>query len=227
MSDQPTAFPIGSVPSLLGDFFEKPELAAQFAEHLYAKRSGPGWRSKRGFRDWAGAKMTTLAIVFTDVVGSTSLACQVGDEEMETIRLAHFKRARSVLGKFSGYEIKTIGDSFMIAFRTAVDAFDFCLEINRNAGHQSVRLRAGIDVGLVHVREEDAFGTTVRYASRIESKASAGEICASDRAYNDIKNENAKCHRGLSWIKRTCQLKGFKGRHRVWLVKPNRRPASI
>ena len=72
------------------------------------------------FRDWVGGTQAMLAVVFTDIVGSTVLANELGNEAMNEIRRAHFEQGRHWLSRQGGYEIKTIGDSMMMAFRTAV-----------------------------------------------------------------------------------------------------------
>jgi small GTP-binding protein len=182
--------------------------------------SASGEMQTLGFQRWVGANMSTLAIVFTDVVGSTALATEVGDEEMERIRGSHFQRTRTLLGKYSGYEIKTIGDSFMAAFRTAVAALNFCLDIHKNSGHESISVRAGVHVGPIHIEEEDAFGAMVNYASRVQARAKGAEIWVSDRAHEDILAERAKAHKDLDWIRHpNCVLKGFKGKQRLWSLK--------
>jgi class 3 adenylate cyclase len=70
-------------------------------------------------QDWAGGEQVTLAIVFTDVVGSTALGEDIRDETMNEVRRAHFAQSRRLTGQFQGREIKTIGDSLMAAFRSA------------------------------------------------------------------------------------------------------------
>jgi class 3 adenylate cyclase len=173
----------------------------------------------RGFTEWAGADRTTLALVFTDVVGSTLLGDQLGDEQMSEIRHAHFNTARQLIAKHKGYEIKTIGDSFMVAFRTAVQALNFALEFHRSTGHEKIQIRAGIHVGPVQVEEEDAFGGMVNFAARVVGHAKGAEIWLSDRAHHDVQTEKARAHTSLTWAgHENCELKGFKGTHTLWSV---------
>ena len=139
------------------------------------------------FKKWAGANRTTLALAFTDVVGSTRLGQDLGDEEMFKVRAAHFSAARSAIKRQQGYEIKTIGDAFMVAFRTVIDALNFCLDVRKNSGHKSLSVRAGIHVGPVRIEDEDAFGNMGKISQPAWWGAIQGvEIWVSDRARADI-----------------------------------------
>lgn len=168
------------------------------------------------------SRRTTLAIVFTDIVGSTALGHQVGDEKMNEIRRAHFRQARIVISKLGGYEIKTIGDSFLVAFQTTVDALNFALQLFASSGHGMLKVRAGIHVGPVRFEERDVFGGVVNYAARVESCAKGAEIWLSDRAKEDIDQEKAKEHQQLRFIEhRNCVLKGFPDNQTLWSIGPS------
>ena len=66
----------------------------------------------------------TVTILFTDVVGSTSLRQRHGEKAAHVIMSAHEGIIREQLGTHAGQEIKTIGDSFMIAFDSARKAVE-------------------------------------------------------------------------------------------------------
>ena len=171
------------------------------------------------FQTRVGGSKATIALVFTDVVGSTALGNELGDEAMGDVRRAHFERATGLIADCDGYEIKTIGDSFMAAFRTSVDALDFALDLQDDTGHEQVAIRAGIHVGPVEIEDEDAFGGMVNYASRVEGMGEGAEIWISDRAKSDIDAEKAERHRSLLWTEHSdCELKGFEGKHTLWSV---------
>jgi len=183
--------------------------------------SAAGEMRTPSFKDWAGASAATLAIVFTDVVSSTFLGNELGDEAMNKIRQTHFAQARHQLRYYKGYEIKTIGDSFMIAFRTAVEALDFTLSLFSRTGHNRIKIKAGIHVGPVRIEEEDAFGTMVNFASRVIGMAHGPEIWASRAAKRDIDLEKARRHESLTWIEHSdCELKGFTTKVILWSVVP-------
>jgi class 3 adenylate cyclase len=182
----------------------------------------PAWEAIReeSFRAWAGASRTTIALVFTDIVGSTTLAVELGDERMAGVRRSHFEQARRLLAEHGGYEIKTIGDSFMVAFRTSVDALDFALKLFSNPGHERIKVRAGIHVGPIHVEEEDAFGAMVNFTARVVGMAEGAEIWISDETKNNISQENATRHADVEWdAHAACEIKGFPGRYVLWSMR--------
>jgi class 3 adenylate cyclase len=170
------------------------------------------------FKRWAGGPVTTIALVFTDVVGSTALGLAVGDEHMSEIRRSHFKQGETLVKEHDGFLIKTIGDSLMIAFRNAKDALDFMVKFREQPGSNEIKIRGGIHVGPVQIEDEDAFGSMVNYAARVVHAAKGQDIFASDRAYSDIVHLGSRAHAHISWKKHVSQLKGFTGPQNLWQV---------
>jgi WD40 repeat protein/class 3 adenylate cyclase len=169
------------------------------------------------FKVWAGGERATIAIVFTDIVGSTKLAVDKGDEEMWSIREQHFSLLRTYIQNSEGYLIKTIGDSVMAAFRTANQALDFARLALYAPGSDELVTRAGIHVGPVRIGDEDAFGSMVNYSARVVGSIDDSAIRLSQRAYEDIAAEKAKKFRNLKWkIIENLQLKGFSGSQTLW-----------
>jgi class 3 adenylate cyclase len=172
------------------------------------------------FQDWAGGKQVTLAIAFTDVLGSTALGEEIRDEAMDEVRRAHFAQSRALIRRFKGREIKTIGDSFMAAFKCVEAALDFARALQANTGHQQVRVRAGIHIGPMRVEEGDVFGGTVNFAARVVGAIQGAEIWVSDRAKEDIDRLGAARHRQLKWLRQDgVVLKGFSGAFTLWSLQ--------
>jgi class 3 adenylate cyclase len=173
----------------------------------------------QGFKQWAGSSRTTIALVFTDVVDSTAQGDALGNEVMNDVFQAHFAHARRLIDKYGGHEIRTIGDSLMVAFRTAVEALDFALALQADTGDDRITVRTGIHVGPVYVQEQDAFGLTVNYTARVVRMAQGAEIWISDRTKGDLEEEKAEAHKGLRWTEHPqCELKGIAGPQRLWSV---------
>jgi class 3 adenylate cyclase len=182
--------------------------------------SAKGETSTRSFQDWAGGDHVTLAIVFTDVVGSTALGEKIGYEAMKEVRRAHFAQSRKLISRYQGREIKTIGDSFMAAFRSAAAALDYSRALQANTGDPKVQVRAGIHIGPIHVEEGDAFGGTVNLAARVVGAIQGAEIWLSDRAKTDLDGLRAKKYETLRWEQHPgVRMKGFPGEFTLWSVK--------
>jgi class 3 adenylate cyclase len=138
---------------------------------------------------------------------------------MRDIRHAHFQQARRLIQRHGGYEIKTIGDAFMVAFRRATDGLRFSLELHGGTGHKLVKVRAGVHVGPVDIEEQDAFGAMVNYAARVIGAAKGAEVWVSQQAKEDVLQEKSPELAQLQWMEHPdCELKGFKGRYVLWSI---------
>ena len=143
----------------------------------------------QSLQEYAGAphNQGTLALVFTDIVGSTELNNHFGDDDRLSILLLHFERARRLIDENHGYLIKFIGDSCMVAFRTTVDAFRFSTQFFLDTGHEFVSIRAGFHFGGVLIEDDDVYGSMVNLTSRIQHSMERWGIAISDPAFKDVK----------------------------------------
>jgi len=184
--------------------------------------SAKGEMSTNSFREWAGGERVTLAIVFTDVVGSTSLGVQLRDEAMNEVRRAHFAQSHKLIERFNGREIKNLGDGFMAAFKSADAALNYALALEKDTGHPQIKIRAGIHIGPMQVEEGDVFGDTVNFAARVIGfgGAKGKEICLSDRAKKDIDGLGSAQHKELQWDPHEgVALKGYPGTFTLWSLR--------
>ncbi|HEY0321403.1 MAG TPA: adenylate/guanylate cyclase domain-containing protein [Pyrinomonadaceae bacterium] len=174
-------------------------------------------------REWAGASTAQVALVFTDIVDSTALANEMGDKKWIEALIQHLSQARRALVNYDCYEIKFIGDSFMVAFRTTFEALLFALALFANTGHPKVKIRAGIHVGEVHIIENDMFGGMVNYAARVLKAAADNEewIVVSDYAKTQIVQAIGSKNSDLLFSELKVKLKGFDDpyKHKVWVVE--------
>ena len=165
-------------------------------------------------QEWAGASRI-FALVFTDIVDSTSLAIELGDEKWIELLMKHFGQARRFMAKYDHHEIKIIGDSFMVIFRTVLDALDFGRALYADTGDTRIKIRVGIHVGSARIIEDDIYGNMVNYTKRVESTDNPGGIGGirlSDVAKSHVSDEKAQRHAWLQFQALTVTFKGFHNR---------------
>lgn len=146
---------------------------------------------------WLGRPDGQIALVFTDIVGSTKLAMSKGDDNWVRVLKCHFARARELKATLNGYEVKLIGDACMMAFKTAWPALQFALEFYRFTGHDEVKIRAAVHIGEVTIVDEDMYGVMINYTSRLLKAVPNGPIIVSDKAMQNVRSrlgDNFKEH---------------------------------
>lgn len=122
-----------------------------------------------------------LTILFTDLVGSTSLFERHGDEAADSVRRQHFEVLRRAVAEHGGREVKSTGDGLMVAFFSAVAAVRCAVDMQRaTAMMGQLDLRVGLDAGEPLPDGDDLYGTPVIVASRLCDSAGTGEILASE-----------------------------------------------
>jgi DNA-binding SARP family transcriptional activator len=131
-------------------------------------------------------RRATATILFTDLVGSTRLRTELGDDEADAVRREHDRRLRDMLALHAGREIKALGDGLLAIFDAAADAVECAVDMERAIDRQTGRgpvalgLRLGIGAGDVAFEGSDVFGTPVVVAQRLCAAATGGQILAAD-----------------------------------------------
>ena len=130
--------------------------------------------------------MTTenVAILFTDIVGSTELSQALSQVEADDVRRSHFAVLRQAVAEAGGREVKNLGDGLMVVFSSASAALISAVAMqqgvdlaNRTAEH-AVGLRVGISGGEVELEEGDYFGDPVVEAARLCARCDSGQVLA-------------------------------------------------
>ncbi len=164
----------------------------------------------------------TITILFTDVEGSTALANLLGEERALEIMRDHNSIVRSCVQRNRGFEVKTQGDGFMVAFASArwgilcaVDIQRSMAEYNRRRSGADVLVRIGVNAGDTLRHEEDFFGVAVNLAARIADRARGGQILVSGL----VRGLAGPVH-GIIYVPRgRIEARGFAYRFRLYEVQ--------
>jgi class 3 adenylate cyclase len=168
--------------------------------------------------DLAGASAPdgTVTILFTDIENSTALNERLGDRRWLQVLRAHNSIVRHCVREHGGYEVKSQGDGFMIAYPSARRGLECAVDLQRNLARldDPLRVRIGLHTGEAIRERDDFYGRSVTLAARLGDEAKGGEILTSsivrelvggsaDVPFEDVGER---------------QLKGLRGRQRVYRV---------
>lgn len=120
-----------------------------------------------------------LTVLFTDIVGSTSVAAELGDRRWSELLQRHDDAVRAELRRFGGIEIRTTGDGFVAAFHGPSRAILCADAIHHSTAAFGLRLRAALHTGECERRGKDLSGMALHLASRLLDHAGSGEVVAS------------------------------------------------
>ena len=124
-------------------------------------------------------------VLFTDIVGSTERASEVGDRAWRELLDAHHALVRAELAAHGGDEIKTMGDGFLATFDGPARAVRCALRVAERSGGVGVPIRAGVHTGECERVGSDVAGIAVHIAARVMGEAGAGEVVVS-RTVTDL-----------------------------------------
>src|SRR5437773_3543404 len=135
----------------------------------------------------AGARDPGIrTVLFTDIVNSTSLTQQLGDEMAMELLQVHDRVVRDALAAAKGREVKHTGDGIMASFVSAAAAVRCAVQIQRELARREleerdhhIKVRIGGAAGEPVERDNDIFGTTVQLAARLCSHAQPDQILVS------------------------------------------------
>lgn len=174
-----------------------------------------------------------VAILFTDLAGSTALYSRRGDSRAYDLVRKHFDLLFQLVNEHNGVVVKTIGDAVMGAFTTPVDALRAAIAMHQQIillnqrlslpSEDQLILKIGIDVGpciSVTLNDRpDYFGSTVNTAARVQATSQGNNIAVTDALIQDTSVE--KVLQSCTWQRRDLLLKGLAAPVVVHYLFPN------
>jgi len=118
-------------------------------------------------------------VLFTDIVGSTERAAELGDRRWRELLERHNTVVRAELRRFDGREVKHTGDGFLATFDGPARAIRCARAIRDGLSESGVEIRVGLHTGECELLGADVGGMAVHIGARVMSSAEAGEILVS------------------------------------------------
>jgi class 3 adenylate cyclase len=130
------------------------------------------------------AERALATVLFTDIVGSTQRAREVGDRRWGELLNAHDRLARELVGRFGGRLVKSTGDGVLATFDRPGRGIRCATSLRDRLRGIGVEIRAGLHTGEVQLRDADVGGIAVHIAARVMAAAAAGEILVSGTVHD-------------------------------------------
>jgi class 3 adenylate cyclase/pimeloyl-ACP methyl ester carboxylesterase len=154
-------------------------------------------------------------VLFTDIVGSTRMAAQLGDSNWRALLDAHDAVVRSQLARFRGREVNTSGDGFLATFDGPQRAIRGAMAIRDAVQPLGIEVRAGLHTGECELRGEDIGGIAVHIGARVSALAQANDVLVSSTLRDLVIGS------GLEFDDRGAHtLKGVPGEWHLFAVAP-------
>jgi class 3 adenylate cyclase len=152
-------------------------------------------------------------ILFSDIVGSTARAVELGDARWRELLAGHHARVRAQLARFRGVELDTAGDGFFARFDGPARAIRCALAIRDAVRDLGLELRLGLHTGECEVLDGKVAGIAVAIGARVSARAAAGEVLVSQTVKDLVAGSGIGFgDRGLA------ELKGVPGEWRLYAV---------
>jgi len=163
-----------------------------------------------GVRPAPAPHRVLATVLFTDIVGSTQRAAELGDQRWRALLDEHFRVSRRAIERFGGREVKTTGDGFLVLFPSPARAVRGAAAMIDAATAYGLTARAAVHAGEVELQGDEVRGIAVHSAARILGVAQPGEVLVSTTIRDLLSGS------GLAFSDRgEFQLRGLEGRRRL------------
>lgn len=154
-----------------------------------------------------------MTILFSDIVGSTSLVERLGDHAWADLLREHNRKIRAAIDRHRGREIDAAGDGFLALFDGATMAVNAGALMDPAVAELGLRVRVGIHTGEVEIGGGKARGLAVHAAARVASLAGPGEVLITATTRDLLDGST------LSFVSRgEHELKGLNGPRQIFAL---------
>jgi class 3 adenylate cyclase len=152
-------------------------------------------------------------VLFTDIVGSTERAAELGDGAWRQLLERHDSVVRKAIERHRGHEVKNTGDGFLATFDGPARAIRAAGSMSNDVRPLGIEIRAGLHTGECEVRNGDVGGLAVHIAARVMGCADGGEVLTSSTVKDLVVGS------GIDFEDRgERELKGVPGNWRIFAV---------
>ena len=152
-------------------------------------------------------------VLFTDIVGSTARAAELGDRAWRGIVEEHHALVRSQLARHRGREVDTAGDGFFASFDGPARAIRCATSISASVKSLGLEVRAGLHTGECELVDGKVGGIAVAIGARVAAQAGPGEVLVSSTVKDLVAGS------GIEFEERgAAELKGVPGEWRLFAV---------
>jgi class 3 adenylate cyclase len=168
-----------------------------------------------GTRHMGEIDRVLATVLFTDIVGSTDRAAELGDRGWSDLLEAHHAAVRKELHQFRGHEIDVAGDGFLATFDGPARAIRCAKRIVEAVHSLGLEIRAGIHTGECERLGDRIGGLAVHIGARVAAKAAPGEVLVSSTVKDLLVGSEVDfTDRGRH------ELKGVPGEWQLFAVGP-------
>jgi class 3 adenylate cyclase/pimeloyl-ACP methyl ester carboxylesterase len=167
-------------------------------------------------RAWEDAEPDRVlaTVLFTDIVGSTAKAVELGDANWRQLVQRHHALIRQRLVRYRGSELDTAGDGFFASFDGPARAIRCACAISESVRELGLELRAGLHAGECELLDGKVGGIAVHIGARIAAAAGPGEVLVSSTVKDLVAGSELEFEeRG------TAELKGIPGEWQLYAVR--------
>lgn len=189
-------------------------------------RAAPGTnlRTRAGDTRYPSAddNRSLLTLLFTDIVGSTRMVDQLGDDAWRALLAKHNAIVRAQLTVFRGNEVGNAGDGFFASFDRPTRAVRCAESIRAELQTLGIAIRAAIHTAECETGGEFVSGVAVHVAARMVSVAEPGEILVSSTVRELVAGSGLEFSDG-DWH----TLRGLSGRRQLFCLKQQSRAGAV